>query len=342
MIGTVDFPAKGFGTMSMTWTPNPGPFEESIERLNYVKEKYGVKLFNCGEFYQMDPKLTNLELMKQFLKKYPDDSVIICIKGGMNMAERRPDGSKENIDKSIANCVSYFNDLEVKPKIVFEIGRVDPKIPYEETIRYIYEHVKAGDIDGVSLSEVGAKSIKKAASVAPIFAIEVEFSLLTQDIIHNGILKEASKHKIPIMAYSPLGRGFLTDFCIESNDFLGTIDANDIRMKVVDRFNRDNFAKNYPYFKKLYDFAKSKGMTLESLALSYLESVSDIQDFEGIDKVTTIMPIPSGSTSEKIDKNYGAIVILTRDDILNIQEICRSHKVHGYRYTEAVQATLNG
>lgn len=339
---TVDFPAKGFGTMSMTWTANPKPFEDSIERLNYVKEKYGVKLFNCGEFYQVDLKMANLELMRQFLQKYPDDSVIVSIKGGLNMSNLHPDGSKESIDKSIANSISYFKDLPVKPKIIFEIARVDPNVPYEHTISYIYEHVKNGDIDGVSLSEVGAESIKKAASVAPIYAIELEFSLLTQDILYNGILKEASKHQIPIMAYSPIGKGLLTDFCVESNDFLETLDPNDIRLHIADRFNKEIFVKNYPYLKKLYDFAKSKGMTLEGLALSYLESISGIEDFEGIPKVSTVMPIPSGSTNDKIDKNYGAMVKLSREDISSIQEICRSHKVHGHRYTEAHEASLNG
>lgn len=341
MAQPLKFPAKGFGTMSMTWTPNPKPFDELIERLHYVKETYGVTLFNCAEFYHFKPGYENLELMKQYLQKYPDENVIIDVKGAVKLPSFSPDGSKEAIDKSIDNVISFFKDLEVKPKIVFEIARVDPNVPYEKTIGYIYDRVKKGDIHGISLSEVGAESINKAAGVAPIFAIEVEFSLFTQDIIKNGVLQEASKHQIPIMAYSPLSRGFLTDFCVESKDYLDSL-GNDHRKQMMDRFKPEIFDKNFPLLKALYDFAKSKNLTLESLALSYLESLSGVEDFEGIEKVTTIMPIPSGSTNEKIDKNYGSIVELTSDDINTIQEIANSHKVHGLRYNAQLENTLNG
>lgn len=342
MPATLTCPKKGFGTMSMTWVPAPNPLEESVERLNYVKTKYGVKLFNCGEFYQNDPEFHNLKLMKQFVTKYPDEDVIIVIKGGIDFVKLAPTGTKEGIAASIANCISFFKDVPVRPKLVFEPARVDPNVPIEETVAYCYEHVKNGDIDGVALSEVGAESIRKAAAVCPIFSVEVEFSLLTQDIIKNGILAEASKHQIPILAYSPVGRGFLTDFCVESDDYLKTIHPNDMRITRFDRFKDENFKRNLPFFKSLYDFAKSKGMSLESLALSYLESLSGSDSFGGIEKLTQIVPIPSGSTNEKIDKNYGHIVQLSKEDISKIQKICDDHQIHGFRYNAHAEATLNG
>lgn len=82
-------------------------------------------------------------------------------------------------------------------------------MPYEETISYIAEYVKAGRIGGISLSEVNAEQIRKAASVHKISAVEVEFSLFCTDILDNGIAKTCAELNIPIVAYSPLGRGFL-------------------------------------------------------------------------------------------------------------------------------------
>lgn len=155
-------------------------------------------------------------------------------------------------------------------------------------------------------------------------------------------MAEASKHNIPVLAYSPIGRGFLTDFCVESDDFLKSFHPNDRKITQYDRFKEENFKKNLPFFKTLYDFAKSKGLSLESLALSYLESLSGVEDFEGIDKVTQIIPIPSGSTTEKLDKNYGNIVQLTKQDISKLQEICNEHQIHGLRYNASIEGFLNG
>ena len=88
-------------------------------------------------------------------------------------------------------------------------ARVDPNTPIEETVGYIAEYVKAGKVGGISLSEVGANSIRKAAGVHKISAVEVEFSLFCTDILDNGVAKACAELNIPIVAYSPLGRGFL-------------------------------------------------------------------------------------------------------------------------------------
>jgi pyridoxine 4-dehydrogenase len=92
---------------------------------------------------------------------------------------------------------------------LFECARVDPKTPIEDTVSYIAEYVKAGKLGGISLSEVGANTIRKAHSVHPIAAVEVEFSLWVTDILENGVAATCAELGIPIVAYSPLGRGFL-------------------------------------------------------------------------------------------------------------------------------------
>ena len=108
----VEIPGKfGFGTMSMTWTPTPPPFEQSIDTLKFVTshKEFGTKLINAGEFYGPDD--SNLKLLQQFLKENSpeeNESLIVSIKGGVDKQTLRPDGSKESITKSIENIVSYF------------------------------------------------------------------------------------------------------------------------------------------------------------------------------------------------------------------------------------------
>lgn len=331
---------KGFGTMSMTWTATPQPFEKSIETLNYVREKYGVKLFNCSDFYHIDPEFQNLKLIAQFCKQLDDCSDITisiktCFKAGVS------DGSKAFVDESIKRDLEYFKDLKTKPKFIFEAARVDPNTPVEDTVRFIYEHVKSGQINGVSLSEVSADSIRKAAAVVPIEFIEVELSLLTTDIFDNGVLEEASKHQIPILAYSPLGRGMLTDHAAAHEDYISSLPDSDFKKQAFDRFKPDIYAKNKKRIDALYAFSQAKGIKLEALALSWIESISGLKDFCGIPKVCTAIPIPSGSTKQKIDSNFNTVK-LSRAEVDEIQKILDTYPVVGGRYNEVMDQSLNG
>ncbi|EGV64459.1 pyridoxal reductase Plr1 [Yamadazyma tenuis] len=332
---------KGFGTMSMTWCPVPPAFSQSLETLKYVKDTYGVKFFNGAEFYQFAAETANLKLISQFCEQEKDADIIVSIKGGIDFNTHAPNGTREFINQSINKCLSYFKDLEVKPKILFECARVDPNVPIEESVSYIYERVKSGDLAGVCISEVGAESVKKAAAVVPISGIEVEFSLFSEDIFTNGVLEEASKHQIPIIAYSPLSRGILTDHAAEDPEFLKSLDPNEFKAK-FERFQPENYEKNKGRLNALYKFAKSKNLTLEALALSYVQSVSGLEDFEGIPKVTKIIPIPSGSTKEKVDKNFGGPVQLPREDIEALHKILEEYPIAGGRYYPQAAALLEG
>ncbi|CAI5756174.1 unnamed protein product [Candida verbasci] len=344
-MSAINIPGKfGFGTMSMTWTPEPKPFEQSIETLKFVTShpEFGTKLLNGGEFYGPDD--TNLKLLQQFLKSNSPEAnkqLIISIKGGIDMSKFAPNGSKEFISKSIENIVSYFPKGELRPKLLFEIARVDPNVPYEDTISYIAEYVKNGSIDGISLSEVGINSIQKAIKVYPISCVELELSLFSQEVIDQGILAELSKHQIPLIAYSPLCRGLLTDSTVENSDkFLQSIPQRDIRHH-LDKFKPEIFEKNLPTLKKLYEFAhKKKNTSLESLALSWILKISGLQNYKGINKVTHILPIPSGSTKRRVELNFGNLIELTDDDIKEIDNIFKENPIQGFRYNAQLENTL--
>lgn len=151
--------------------------------------------------------------MTAFWQKYQSEfpDLVVSIKGGLNVTRLVPEGSKAFIDRSVDTIVRHFPKDQPRPKLIFEIARVDPKTLYEETIGYIKEHVDNDTIYGISLSEVGVGSIQKALSVAPVECVEIEFSLICQDILQNGVLQELWENNVVVVAYSPLGRGLLTE-----------------------------------------------------------------------------------------------------------------------------------
>lgn len=119
-------------------------------------------------------------------------------------------GSEANVKRSIDECLRV---LDGKKKLdLFECARVDPQTPIEITIGAIAEYVKAGKLGGISLSECSADSIRRASKVHKISAVEVEVSLWAADIFQNDVAKVCNELDIPIVAYSPLGRGFLVSY----------------------------------------------------------------------------------------------------------------------------------
>jgi len=171
--------------------------------------KDGPTHWNGGEVYGT-PQRNSLHLVNEYFTKYPEDAdkVILCIKSGVNpknMMEAQQD--REGIRKRIDHCLKV---LDGKKKLdLFEVARQDAKTPVETTIAAIAEYVKEGKVGGISLSEVGAETIRRAAKVHPIASVEVELSLWATDILENGIASTCKELGIPILAYSPLGRGFL-------------------------------------------------------------------------------------------------------------------------------------
>lgn len=330
----------GFGTMSMTWTPKPVPFEDGFKSIKHSADVHDMRFINGADFYGAND--LNLKLISEFWNKYGADypDLLVSIKGGLNKETLAPDGSKESIKSSIDNIVSYFpKEKSKRPKLIFEVARVDLNTPYDETVGYIAEYVKSGAIDGLSLSEVGVGSIEKATSVFPVSCVEVEFSLLCQDILDNGVLKTASEKGIPIVAYSPIMRGFLTDQTANDPDaFFKLITRPGDFRGTIDRFSEENFPKNVKILKKLQEFAKSKNISLEALAISWILGVSELTDYQGIPKVSKIVPIPSGSTAEKVDKTLGKVIKLSKKDLDDIKAITDSNKPVGARYNAHLEA----
>ncbi|CUM68085.1 uncharacterized protein PRCAT00005802001 [Priceomyces carsonii] len=331
----------GFGTMSMTWVDHVPPIEQSLETLEYVTSPTGpnVKFINGGIFYGGDD--INLKLLKKFIDQKPPEftrTLTFLIKGGVDLSKFAILGSKESISKDIDKIVSYFPKTEGRPKILFEIGRVDRNVPYEKSVEYISDYVKKGIIDGVSLSEVGSTSMVKAAKVFPISFVELELSIMTQDILNNGILKTATDLGIPVVAYSPLSKGFLSDFAVENEDAFHKVLMADPLRSTFDRNSEENFPKNMKLVKALYLFAHDvKHTSLQSLAISWILAISERKSYRNITNVTKIIPIPSGSTRLRADLTFNNIVELSSEDLIDIDHIVETNQVAGGRYNEKLR-----
>jgi pyridoxine 4-dehydrogenase len=168
----------------------------------------GATAWNGGEFYG-PPERNSLHLLNEYFTKYPGDAdkVVLSIKGGGKPGGFIPDSSATNVRRSIDECLKLLDGKKFLD--LFECARQDGKTPIEETIGAIAEYVKAGKVGGISLSEVNANTIRKAHAVHPISAVEIEFSLFATDPLTDGIFDACAELGITVVAYSPLGRGFL-------------------------------------------------------------------------------------------------------------------------------------
>ncbi|KAL1634765.1 hypothetical protein SLS56_002167 [Neofusicoccum ribis] len=318
----------GFGLMGMTWRANPPPFEESFKAMKAALHG-GSNFWNGGEFYGT-PELNSLHLLRDYFTKYPEDAdkVVLSIKGGAKPGQLEPDGSRENVHRSINECLRL---LEGKKFLdIFECARVDPKVPIEDTISYIAEFVKAGKLGGISLSEVSAQTIRRAAKVHPIACVEVELSLYSTDILENGIAQACGELGIPIVAYSPLGRGFLTGQIRSFDD----IPEGDFR-RIQPRFQPDVFDENIKLADEVQKIAKKKGATLGQVALAW------VRQHTGRNGLSLVIPIPGASTASRVQENVKEIT-LTEGEMTEIGEILKRIEIKGDRYPKAVMHHCNG
>ena len=158
----------------------------------------GCNLWNGGEFYG-PPTSNSLTLLNAYFAQYPEDAdkVVLNIKGGLG-AGMKPDGSPDFVTKSVENCLRMLGG---RGKIdMFECARRDPNVPLEKTLKALAGLVDQGKIGGVALSEVNANTIREAARITKIVAVEIELSLWSTEPLTNGITAACAELDIPIIA----------------------------------------------------------------------------------------------------------------------------------------------
>ena len=311
----------------MTWRPIQTPDGQAFATMKAALAA-GANLWNGGEFYG-PRESSSLHLLNRYFTKYPQDAdkVILNIKGG-NDEGLDPHGDEAFVRASVENCVRI---LDGKKKIdIFECARVDKNVPIETTISALAKLVQEGKIGGIGLSECNAQTIQRAVKVHPIASVEVELSLWESNCLKNGVASTCAELGIPIIAYAPLGQGFLT------GQFKGPEDIpkGDFRHQFP-RFFPENFAKNIELVDRLKAIARKKACTPAQLALGW---VKQLQQRAGM---PTIIPLPGATTVARVEENT-RLISLSSSELGEIDKVLRSFQVSGERYPEALLDQLEG
>jgi pyridoxine 4-dehydrogenase len=255
-------------------------------------------------------------LLKAYFDKYPEDAskVVISIKGGHGT--HGIDGSPENMRKDVDTMLKI---VDGRCKIdIFECARVDPNVPIETTVGALAELVKEGKIGGIGLSECSAETIRRAAKVANIASVEVEFSMFSPDILENGVAKTCAELDIPIVAYSPLSRGFLTGQLRKFED----LPEDDMRRNYP-RFQIENFDNNLKLVDEVDKIAKTKGCTTGNVAIAWVKAHSG--------RPAEIIPIPGTTTPARLEENMTEVK-LSAEELKALDDAVKNCEVVGGRY----------
>jgi len=249
------------------------------------------------------------------------DKVFLATKFGIvrdaNDPSKRGISGKAEYVKSA--CDASLKRLGVDHIDLYYQHRVDTTTPIEETVGAMAELVKAGKVRYLGLSEASAETVRRAAAVHPIAALQNEWSLWSRDLEENGQLDAARELGIAIVAYSPLGRGFLTGAFKSPDDFA----ADDFR-RMNPRFLGENFQKNLDLVNHVEALAKKKGCTASQLALAWLLHRGD-----------DVVPIPGTKRVKYLEENAGALnVKLSEEEMREIDAIFPPNAAAGLRYPD--------
>ena len=335
----------GYGLMGLTWRPpHLLPSTQTAFAAMSTALSRGANFWNGGELYGT-PERNSCHLLREFWERNPGtaEKVVLSIKGGLKKGQMVPDGSEENIRRSVDDCLEALGGTKTKIDI-FECARVDQNTPIEDTVSYLGKLVKEGKIGGIGLSEVRASTISKAAKVHPIAAVEVELSLWTTDIMRNGIAETCSRLDIPIVAYSPLSRGALAGDTVRRN---ADIPDGDVR-KTYPKFQDDVLEYNNKITDEVEKLAKRKGCTKAQVAIAWVRSLSGrtmkVMSEDGTEKevvLGTIIPIPGATTKERVQENT-EMVELSDGEMEEIAGILQATEVKGDRYPKMGMAHAEG
>ncbi|RYP72556.1 hypothetical protein DL769_004430 [Monosporascus sp. CRB-8-3] len=313
----------GYGLMGLTWRPKPCSQEQAFQAMRCAVEK-GMTLWNGGDFYGT-PSYNSPVPLEQYFAQYPEDAdkITLSIKGGFNTSTGKPDGTPEGIRKCLDTILSQLNGR--KKLNLFECARRDPNVLLEVTFGVLEkEYIQTGKLDGICLSEVSASTIHGAAKIISIKGVEVELSMFSTEPLHNGIAQACAQYGIPLIAYSPIGKGLLTGEVKTLDD----IPKDDIR-RHFPRFQPDTFDINIKLADKVRELAAKKGCTPAQLALSWCTALSRRPG------MPVIIPIPGATTVERVAENSVQIK-LSDEEMESIDEILEQFEVVGERYPPGI------
>ena len=315
--------ALGLGCMSMgiagTYTSSVRDDNDAIALIHRALD-LGITLLDTADIYGDSERQVGKAI------KGRRENVVLATKFGFTTgigAEKRPiDGSPKYVRKA---CDASLERLGVESIDLYYLHRVDASVPIEETVGAMANLVRTGKVKHLGLSEASVDTVRRAHKVHPIAAVQSEYSLFSREP-EDELLPTLAKLDIALVAYSPLGRGFLAGRFHKLDDL-----APDDWRRNNPRFEGENFAKNLALVDHLKDLAEERGRTPAQLALAWLLSQRD-----------NVVPIPGTSSIKRLEENVAAVdVQLSKVDLDRIEQISPKGAVAGTRYDPAMLGLVN-
>lgn len=310
----------GLGCMGMSDFYGPHDDTESLDTLDRAVD-LGIVFWDTADMYG---PYTNEILVGKALKKHRS-KITLATKFGFVRGEdphaRGINGRPEYVLKA---CDASLQRLGIEVIDLYYLHRKDPQVPIEETVGAMASLVQAGKVRALGLSEVSVESLQKAYAVHPITAVQSEYSLWSRDP-EQGMLQACREMGVAFVAYSPLGRGFLTGQIKSPNDFA----ADDWR-RISPRFQGENFAKNLELVAQVKAIATANNITASQLALAWVLAQGD-----------HIFPIPGTKRIKYLEENAGALSVqLTAEEMKQLDAVFIG-QVAGDRYPELGMKFVN-